>query len=260
MRTSTRIVVLSKKLWTPAQLTTVLWLDAADTSTITLNGTTASKWRDKSGNDNHATQATPANQPTYQVGQNGLNILTFNGSNWLAVPNTVNPSGASAVFAVCKPDHSQTFAVIISRAFNWGSWYLRSASTGTSADYSVGRNGIDQVISSVTGLTNATNKIITGVHDNINVSISVDGRSLSSTAYTHNPTYNASDATTIGAFRNTNDTTASLFRGDMYEITVIHSAPSQDTVHRMQGHYAHKWGLTSGLAANHPYKTSPPYV
>lgn len=51
--------------WTPAAITTALWLDAADSSTITLNGSTVSEWRDKSGNARHAAQATAASQPQY---------------------------------------------------------------------------------------------------------------------------------------------------------------------------------------------------
>ena len=58
---------LSRALWTPAQLgaSLDLWLDAEDTNTITLNGTTISQWDDKSGNARHASQATATDQPTY---------------------------------------------------------------------------------------------------------------------------------------------------------------------------------------------------
>ena len=55
--------------WTPAALgsSLALWLDAADSSTITLNGSTVSQWNDKSGNGRHVSQATPAQQPTYSA-------------------------------------------------------------------------------------------------------------------------------------------------------------------------------------------------
>src|ERR1700748_1258223 len=42
-----------------------LWLDASDSSTLTLNGTNVSQWNDKSGNGNNATQATMVSQPVY---------------------------------------------------------------------------------------------------------------------------------------------------------------------------------------------------
>ena len=40
-----------------------LWLDAADSSSITHSSNAVSQWSDKSGNGNHATQSTSANQP-----------------------------------------------------------------------------------------------------------------------------------------------------------------------------------------------------
>lgn len=66
------IVFGGGRLWTPELLSTALWLDATDASTITLNGTTVSQWNDKSGNGRNATQSTAANQPTYVTGQNFL--------------------------------------------------------------------------------------------------------------------------------------------------------------------------------------------
>lgn len=59
---------ISANRWTPASLGSALslWLDAADASTITLNGATISQWNDKSGNGRHASQGTATLQPTYQ--------------------------------------------------------------------------------------------------------------------------------------------------------------------------------------------------
>ena len=57
-----------------------LWLDANDSETITLNGSTVSQWDDKSGNDYHVTQSTASYQPTYSTAQlNGKNVVTFDG-------------------------------------------------------------------------------------------------------------------------------------------------------------------------------------
>ena len=41
------------------------WWDAADSSTITLNGSTVSQWNDKSTSGFNVSQATAANQPSY---------------------------------------------------------------------------------------------------------------------------------------------------------------------------------------------------
>ena len=50
-----------------------LWLDAEDNTTITHSSNAVSQWNDKSGNGNHATQATSSKMPTYTVSNSLLN-------------------------------------------------------------------------------------------------------------------------------------------------------------------------------------------
>ncbi|CAB4200314.1 hypothetical protein UFOVP1355_39 [uncultured Caudovirales phage] len=86
--------------WTPAQLTTALWLDANDTGTITLNGSTVSQWADKSGNTRNAVQATAGNQPLYNttalnskpslVFDSVNDFLTYDGSFLIGTDYTVS--------------------------------------------------------------------------------------------------------------------------------------------------------------------------
>jgi hypothetical protein len=70
----------------PLSLAPVVWLDAADTSTITASGSPSkvSQWNDKSGNGRNVAQATGANQPTTgATTQNSLNVLDFDGGDVL---------------------------------------------------------------------------------------------------------------------------------------------------------------------------------
>lgn len=61
--------------------TLAIWLNAANTSTLTYNGTTISQINDNSGNGRHFVQSTAASQPgTTTV--NGLNALLFDGK-WM---------------------------------------------------------------------------------------------------------------------------------------------------------------------------------
>lgn len=68
-------------LWTPAEITTALWLDAADAGTITdAGGGAVSAFNDKSGNARHFTQATAGLRPTTGVETlDGKNVLQFAG-------------------------------------------------------------------------------------------------------------------------------------------------------------------------------------
>ena len=78
-----------------------LWLDAADSSTLfsdhtfnTSATTDIGGWKDKSGNNNHATQATSSRKPTYTVSNSLLNNKSSvsssseNGSIGLDLPST----------------------------------------------------------------------------------------------------------------------------------------------------------------------------
>jgi hypothetical protein len=56
-----------------------LWLDAADSDTIELSGSSVTNWMDKSGNDRHTGAATTA--PTYVENViNGNNVVRFSGA------------------------------------------------------------------------------------------------------------------------------------------------------------------------------------
>lgn len=90
------------------------WLDAEDISTLTLNDTTVSQWRDKSGNNRHVSQATASRQPTYsQSGNNGRASVEFrsadttwlDGSSWRLVEQTAfmvwqNLGGGNSLMAL----------------------------------------------------------------------------------------------------------------------------------------------------------------
>ena len=62
-----------------------LWLDAADSSTITIQ-TGVSQWNDKSGQGRHVTQLTTSLQPVYS---SVSNALVFNSNAWLGIPNAL---------------------------------------------------------------------------------------------------------------------------------------------------------------------------
>ena len=71
-----------------------LWLDAADSGTVTLNGDDVSQWDDKSADGNDAVQGSASLQPLYDIAAvNGLNAISFDGANSLdggAVPDILS--------------------------------------------------------------------------------------------------------------------------------------------------------------------------
>lgn len=67
-----------------------LWLDVANTSSLTFNGSTVSQVNDLSGNGFHATQGTANNQPTYEAtGANGKPTLYFDSTDSVTSSATI---------------------------------------------------------------------------------------------------------------------------------------------------------------------------
>jgi len=98
------------------------WLDAADSTTVTLNSGNVSEWRDKSGNGRAFTQASAGAQPAYTLnGQAGKNCITFDGSRRLVstAASTVwsflhDGTTQYAMWAVCKATGSNQVRTILS--------------------------------------------------------------------------------------------------------------------------------------------------
>jgi hypothetical protein len=97
-----------------------VWLDAADTSTITQSGGAVSQWTDKSANAYTFTQATAANKPSTGVDtQNGKNVLTYGTNDTLlstaaASTWTFLHSTANTVFIALKQTTSAVDAYFLS--------------------------------------------------------------------------------------------------------------------------------------------------
>jgi len=97
--------------WTPAEITTELWIDAADEATITKDGANkVSEWADKSGNDRHLTQSALNNRPSFH--NSGDNFVFFDGK-FMAANNTIGAfdflhRGKGDVFAVLEFGGSNT--------------------------------------------------------------------------------------------------------------------------------------------------------
>jgi hypothetical protein len=128
-------------VFNPLDLSPALWLDAADTATITASGSPlrVSQWDDKSGNGRNVTQATGANQPESGVTTvNGRNVIDLNGSYFFNLPFSssvlVGSGSDTTIMAVITATATQntlisynaqttTNRLVIHPSFG-GSWFL----------------------------------------------------------------------------------------------------------------------------------------
>jgi hypothetical protein len=256
------------KLWRPTEISTALWLDAEDASTITLNGSTVSQWNDKSGNGRNATQATAASQPTYTASAiNGKPGLTWNGTSmlWLSTGAwSLAPSRQFASFAVVNLTslsvNIDSYRRIWESNSTFSQGYLGTNSNTTSPNYL-----------SIAGIsTNTTSPIVPGtlgaglvssVFGTTEVGANANRVYFNGTAgqtLTGNTGALSTTGITLGIDSNTK--TTARWCGSMGEIVFVSSDLTVDNRQRLEGYLAWKWGLESNLPSDHPYKNLPPTV
>ena len=252
--------IYNRLAWTPANLTGLaLWLDANDASTITLNGSTVSQWRDKSGNGRHASQATAANQPTYSAtGLNGKSTLTFDGLNdtlKTTIPSLANQNNMS--FLGVTQILTRKYGVFLGSGMNetadvrWGLF-----GQGNLSSDGIGWGGPISNLPLGNGSLVPINTPYQAVYTKTPTQwqILLNGSTISTVSDTSFPkgTYSLY----IGAERDA----AYVANALASEIIIIGGILSTTDRQRLEGYLAWKWALEANLPAGHPFKNTPPTV
>ncbi|HRP76910.1 MAG TPA: hypothetical protein PKZ27_15010, partial [Rhodocyclaceae bacterium] len=250
-------------LWTPAEITTALWLDAADTDTFTLVSGAVSEWRDKSGNARHATQSTAGNRPTRPGGQlNSLPVVRFDGTDDRMNLPALGVSGSDnrTFIAVATMTDPGSYTRLL---FHQGGNGTETSSTGDAWRVTLDggtknlRIGVHDG-----GYTSAFNAVGTAIWG-----VLFEGTTLADNAlYKNGVSEQATGTTSINTVDANNriadipGTTGKYMSGDVAEIVFIASAIDTPTRERIEGYLAWKWGLVSLLPSEHPYKVVPPVL
>lgn len=258
--------------WDPSLITTALWLDAADASTITESGGAVSQWNDKSGNARHATQGTAASRPV--VTANGLankSVITFDGSNdFMDVVTTVFQGignfqlhwiyarlGAGTGFDGYRPPITSLSATTTEGTpiTDMGSFHYIKNSNNLPASYPFySAHPSWGAYDPVSGATYSDNQ----------ANLLSFSAGTSSWAVFRNGTQEgtATRGGVIGSVLNglrlaqqqTPVRTSNIY---IAEIVMTLNAETFNR-QRIEGYLAHKWGLTANLPADHPYKGPTP--
>jgi len=245
----------SSSLWTPEQITTALWLDADDASTITLNGNNVSQWDDKSGNGRNATQVTAINQPEYTTaGLNGKNVVTFGGNDYFSLSNDI-VSSPSTIVVVFKFNNFNEINPRIYDIKKSGQslQLIRDGSTT-----SIGtKNTVWQPSAAGTKWHSSQTtdpEIIAINFENASTALSLNG-----TLSTNTGSMSIGAAGTDSTLGVRADLVASTYlNGFISELVVVDTSLSTSDRQKLEGYLAHKWEIPYNLPANHPYKSSPP--
>jgi len=250
--------------WDPSLISTALWLDAADATTLfdaTTGGSlpaadgNVARWEDKSGNNRHATQDTSGARPARKISLfNGRDSLRFDGSNDLLkcdfgaiIAQPIN------IFVVTQLNGFPS-------TFN-GRVFSSSSSVSSEADLFL-----------PLAVTQAPGFFVW------NFGTNVDSADAFGSAYS---IYNAlaSGASSV-IYRNGTVATSGNpgtnglarycgiggrhhdglrnYNGDISEIIAVTANLTTAERQKIEGYLAHKWGLTANLPAGHPYKVNPP--
>lgn len=232
--------------WTPADISTELWLDATDAATLTLVSGKVSQWNDKKGNGRSATQTNAALRPVYSAtGLGGKGAVALDTSTGQL---NINSFGSGTY-----------------------SWFCAlGASSGTSLTL-IG--GVNTFIPLAIVSTNSNILRVNGANDPSGAIQLYNGESTQSVVLRTDVYYKVSDTTVtnaIAAYVNIpvitstvrlgwTDANASYgYNGFAGEFIVVSGTPTTDNRQKIEGYLAHKWGMTANLPAGHPYKTAAP--
>ncbi len=278
-------------LWTPAQISTALWIDFSDSSTLfnatsggsaVTNGVGIARAEDKSGNARHFTQATSAARPTWTSGvQNSLGIARFDGTDdRMSIPSSTATfnflhSSQGSVFWVAKIGNSSNPNALMAVCGNGGGFSASRigfvsliddrpsvpANNRFGAQSYNNNNAVLNLFSDNTFTPNVFGLAAITI-DNTNAvaasrgSVFVNGSdsgivNSASTAATNS---NASFDFFIGDY----GTSTFFLPGDFCELVILSTLASSQTRQLTEGYLAWKWGLQASLPSDHPYKHGAP--
>lgn len=213
----------------------VLWLDAADASTITESGGAVSQWDDKSGNGYHVTQGTASLQPTTGVSTlNGKNIINFAGDRLASGSGA--PTGSFTIITVTT--NLSGLGTIIS----WGdnttnerrSHFHWNGGSGTERLWFSGYGSASNYDTTVVASSDIFSSVVSGQTLTTFVNgVSKGGKTLSLSAFSNSGLYIGSNP----------DLTETL-NGSIAEALVYNTALSTVDRESLESYLANKWGIT----------------
>jgi len=243
----------ASELWTPAEITTALWLDADDSATITESSGSVSQWDDKSGNSNDVSQGSASERPQILSSHvNGLDVISFDGTEGLEGSSLSGYGSKLTLFFAGELNSSGDRIVSddITGTQGYFIWYQERLAINDGAGHETHSVSIPVnspvVVVVVIDLT--TSDLI----------VDIDGTASTNMLSGLTGTISTPNSAGLGIFSSGNGAQQST--GECYEIGVIHDALSTDDRANLIGYLAHKWGLTANLPGGHPYKTSAPTV
>lgn len=249
--TATRLPTLFTNPTTLVTSNLQLWLDASDTTNMTVASGNVSAWSDKSGAGNNTTSSVGRNPSVATNTLNGRSVMTFSGSQNLTGPISLGGTTFTQ------------FVVYSNSAVTVGQAYIDSSDgpVGKLCSQNGGGNqfqagfaygsvfqtgGAYRIVS-----TNCSNP---GSSSTVSIWFNGTNQNIGSWNFYGAPT-TAMTSVTIGARKD-----LVYFTGTIAEIIIYSSALSAPQQQTIEGYLAQKWGLTSSLPGGHAGLTTTIYT
>ena len=250
------------ELWTPAEITTALWLDAADSATVAVDGSgDVVQWDDKSGNARDATDSATSGRPSLVLWplKTALNAIDCKGQSGLTCVGfpSVDTSQPHVYAVVAKTQAIPVSHYLLTQTFAGGSsretaLFESVSSFGLSNQTAFGPrpSGSDAFYARAAFSTDE--RIIIGTAQVGTNALRINGLQVDSRSTTL--VNNSTDALNIGQ-----RASGRVFDGLISEVVVLGYSDAQ-AIEKLEGYLAHKWGLAGNLPAEHPYKSAAPVI
>jgi hypothetical protein len=222
----------SSNPWTPTQLTTSLWLDFSDTTTVTTSSGSITQITDKSGNNRTASQPNTSRQPTTGLVNDKACMVSTS-------TQYVQLSGGIAI---------RSFIAVIKYASTSGEQFI----VGDASVYDFHASSSNVIGGSPSSNVTSGSAWVNGT----SIAPTSVTRSTNTSAYIFNTTGSAT-ISQFSADRSNYYRNASTI-GSTCEIIALSAVLSNTDREKLEGYLAHKWGFASSLPTAHPYKSAPP--
>jgi len=228
-----------------------LWLDAADSSTITIQ-TGVSQWNDKSGQGRHVTQSTTSLQPVYS---SVSNALVFNSNAWLGIPNALaSITPTYTIFVVDKRASASVHFFIGMHDATGGNVALVLGYNGTTTSHHTTAYITDCMVT-IPAYAGAAEPKRLARYDYTGSlrDTYINGGQLS-TIQSFSATLPTWNNANIGAGYYTPGVSGLdwWYVGNIHEIIFYNNVLTTGQAQQVEAYLAQKWGLKSSIPADHP--------
>lgn len=224
-----------------------LWLDASDSGTLSLSGSSVTAWQDK--NTPAKTTTLSATKPVQVIGSlNSLNTVQFTGASSTSLSAslaTAIGTGNITMIALWKTTTGAIAQAVTGLGAGPGMGYNNSSSRYNVYDFGV-------VESQYAGLGVNTWLIQVGQRQSGAMNVFVNGNSPTTTGSSTNNFTNTS--MTVGAGP------VGLFTtGEIAETLFYNTLITPFDRQKVEGYLAWKWGIQTILPTSHPFRAAAPY-